>query len=71
MIVTARRRLQQRGVLSHKELLEDLNVKRWSAIISRNLWRYPIVDKRVAVPDPHVGALELSSALNKTPQYVD
>jgi hypothetical protein len=42
MIATAWRRLQKQGVLSHKELLEDLNVKR-SAFVVALLAQFPDV----------------------------
>ena len=49
MIVTAWRRLQKQGVLSHKELLEDLNVKR-SAFVVALLAQFPDVTVRSTRP---------------------
>jgi hypothetical protein len=49
MIVTAWRRLQKQGLLSHKELLEDLNVKR-SAFVVALLAQFPDVTVRSTRP---------------------
>lgn len=49
MIVTAWRHLQQNGVLTHAELLDDLNVKR-SAFVVALLAQFPDVVVRSTHP---------------------